>query len=85
MATIVKNTIFTNVAETSDGGVYWEGMDESLPEDVTITSWKNKPWSSEDGTSFLITYDEKLCSQRFVRYGAKYIRHYGKRDKRAGE
>uniref|UniRef100_A0A3Q1HPX8 Phosphoenolpyruvate carboxykinase, cytosolic [GTP] n=1 Tax=Anabas testudineus TaxID=64144 RepID=A0A3Q1HPX8_ANATE len=49
MATIVKNTIFTNVAETSDGGVYWEGMDQSLPEGVTITSWKNKPWSSEDG------------------------------------
>lgn len=49
MATIIKNTIFTNVAETSDGGVYWEGMDESLPEGVTVTSWKNKPWSSKDG------------------------------------
>ncbi|KAF3856827.1 hypothetical protein F7725_017550 [Dissostichus mawsoni] len=49
METIIKNTVFTNVAETSDGGVYWEGMDEALPEGVTITSWKNKPWSSEDG------------------------------------
>lgn len=49
MATIIKNTVFTNVAETSDGGVYWEGMDESLPEGVTVTSWKNKPWSSKDG------------------------------------
>lgn len=49
MATIAKNTIFTNVAETSDGGVHWEGMDEALPEDVTVTSWKNKPWSPEDG------------------------------------
>ncbi|XP_049590534.1 phosphoenolpyruvate carboxykinase, cytosolic [GTP] [Syngnathus scovelli] len=49
MATIAKNTIFTNVAETSDGGVHWEGMDESLPQDVTVTSWKNKPWSPEDG------------------------------------
>lgn len=49
METINKNTIFTNVAETSDGGVHWEGMDQSLPEGVTITSWKNKPWSSEDG------------------------------------
>ncbi|XP_058487034.1 phosphoenolpyruvate carboxykinase, cytosolic [GTP] [Solea solea] len=48
MATIVKNTIFTNVAETSDGGVYWEGMDESLPEGVTVTSWKNQPWNSDD-------------------------------------
>jgi len=49
MATIIKNTVFTNVAETSDGGVYWEGMDQSLPEGVTVTSWKNKPWSPEDG------------------------------------
>uniref|UniRef100_A0A8C6L6X2 Phosphoenolpyruvate carboxykinase, cytosolic [GTP] n=1 Tax=Nothobranchius furzeri TaxID=105023 RepID=A0A8C6L6X2_NOTFU len=49
MATIVRNTIFTNVAETSDGGVYWEGMDQKLPEEVTLTSWKNKPWNLEDG------------------------------------
>lgn len=51
METIIKNTVFTNVAETSDGGVYWEGIDQSLPEGVTITSWKNKAWSSEDGKS----------------------------------
>lgn len=50
MATICKNTIFTNVGETSDGGVYWEGMDEKPPEGVALTSWKNKPWTLEDGT-----------------------------------
>ncbi|XP_017568351.1 phosphoenolpyruvate carboxykinase, cytosolic [GTP] [Pygocentrus nattereri] len=49
MKTIFRNTIFTNVAETSDGGVSWEGMDEQLPEGVTITSWKNKPWTAEEG------------------------------------
>uniref|UniRef100_A0A672PRM8 Phosphoenolpyruvate carboxykinase, cytosolic [GTP] n=1 Tax=Sinocyclocheilus grahami TaxID=75366 RepID=A0A672PRM8_SINGR len=49
MATIYQNTIFTNVAETSDGGVYWEGMDEDLPAGVTLTSWKNQPWTPEDG------------------------------------
>lgn len=49
MATIVKNTIFTNVAETSDGGVYWEGIDQELPEGVTLTSWKNQPWTSVKG------------------------------------
>ncbi|XP_077582492.1 phosphoenolpyruvate carboxykinase, cytosolic [GTP] isoform X1 [Stigmatopora nigra] len=49
MATIAKNTLFTNVAETSDGGVLWEGMDEVLAEDVTVTSWKNRPWSPKDG------------------------------------
>ncbi|XP_004468084.1 phosphoenolpyruvate carboxykinase, cytosolic [GTP] [Dasypus novemcinctus] len=47
--TIQRNTIFTNVAETSDGGVYWEGIDEPLASGVTLTSWKNKEWSSGDG------------------------------------
>jgi phosphoenolpyruvate carboxykinase (GTP) len=46
--TILKNTIFTNVAETSDGGVYWEGIDEPLASGITITSWKNKEWSPQD-------------------------------------
>ena len=56
METVVKNTVFTNVAETSDGGVYWEGMDQSLPEGVTITSWKNKAWSSQDGKSMFFSF-----------------------------
>ncbi|MBN3274925.1 PCKGC protein, partial [Polyodon spathula] len=47
MKTIMKNTIFTNVAETSNGGVCWEGIDEPLPEGVSVTSWKNQPWSPE--------------------------------------
>ncbi|XP_066090766.1 phosphoenolpyruvate carboxykinase, cytosolic [GTP] [Saccopteryx bilineata] len=47
--TIQKNTIFTNVAETSDGGVYWEGIDQPLASGVRLTSWKNKEWTPEDG------------------------------------
>ncbi|XP_008948436.1 PREDICTED: phosphoenolpyruvate carboxykinase, cytosolic [GTP] isoform X2 [Merops nubicus] len=47
--TMFKNTIFTNVAETSDGGVYWEGIDEPLPPGVTLTSWKNKDWTPDNG------------------------------------
>ncbi|KAL8179541.1 UNVERIFIED_CONTAM: Protein kinase C-like 1 [Gekko kuhli] len=38
MKTIQKNTIFTNVGETSDGGVYWEGIDEHLEPGVTLLS-----------------------------------------------
>lgn len=49
METISKNTIFTNVAETSDGGVYWEGMEDALEPGITLTSWKNKEWTPEDG------------------------------------
>ena len=44
MATIQSNTLFTNVAETSDGGVYWEGIDQPLPPGVTVTSWLGKAW-----------------------------------------
>ncbi|NWQ82056.1 PCKGC protein, partial [Columbina picui] len=47
--TIFRNTIFTNVAKTSDGGVYWEGIDEPLPPGVTLTSWKNKDWTPDQG------------------------------------
>ena len=44
MDTIFKNAIFTNVAATSDGGVWWEGM-EMPAEGVTITDWHGKPWT----------------------------------------
>lgn len=50
MATVVKDTVFTNVAETSDGGVYWEGM--GLPSSgVTITDWLGKPWDAKTSTT----------------------------------
>ena len=39
MKTVFKNSIFTNTARTSDGGVYWEDM-EFPEEGVAITSWK---------------------------------------------
>ncbi len=44
MLTIQKNTVFTNVAETSDGGVFWEGLEKDLPDGVKVTSWLGEPW-----------------------------------------
>ncbi|XP_060526735.1 phosphoenolpyruvate carboxykinase [GTP]-like isoform X2 [Cylas formicarius] len=50
MKTIFKNTVFTNVASTSDGGVFWEGMEDDIPQGVTIKDWKGRKWTSESGS-----------------------------------
>ena len=42
MKTIAKNTIFTNVALTKDGEVWWEGLDGEVPDE--LTDWKGQPW-----------------------------------------
>lgn len=44
MKTVFKNTIFTNVAETPDCGVYWEGMEDEVPDGTTLTDWLGQPW-----------------------------------------
>jgi GTP-dependent phosphoenolpyruvate carboxykinase len=45
MKTVFRNSIFTNVASTSDGGVFWEGMEDELAAGVTVTDWLGNPWS----------------------------------------
>ncbi len=42
MATIKKNSIFTNVAVTQDNCPWWEGIDGEVPE--TLTDWRGQPW-----------------------------------------
>ncbi|XP_055373069.1 phosphoenolpyruvate carboxykinase [GTP]-like [Condylostylus longicornis] len=49
MQSIFKNTIFTNVASTSDGGVYWEGMENEIDENIDITDWLGKKWNKNSG------------------------------------
>jgi phosphoenolpyruvate carboxykinase (GTP) len=42
MATLRKNSIFTNVAVTEDNSPWWEGIDGPVPE--RLTDWRGQPW-----------------------------------------
>lgn len=47
LATVQKNTIFTNVVEGSDGTVWWEGLDKDIPPQPV--NWKGESWNPESG------------------------------------
>lgn len=60
--TCLKNSIFTNVGETADGGFYWEGLEDETPAGTEVTSWTGEKYKlGEDKTKKSSHPNARFC------------------------